>query len=136
MSDAKDRQVVLTRLKRTWWVSILAGAAVGGAAFTYIAFDDAPDVIWAVAAFGLGAMVQQFAFFGLCALFAPGLSSFVVDEEVTIRGDNVVHESSAVETGDEDFDGWIRAYATARGATIALLGTVGAAALMILIFGW
>lgn len=132
----EQRQALLGKLTRLWWGAVSVALMASGGAFLFITADDAFSVVWVVAAFGLAVIVHQMVFFILCAVLAPGLSTFVVEEDVKVEGDNVVHESRYAETGDPELDGFIRAYTTARGATIAVLGTACAAAIMIAAFGW
>ena len=118
MSTAKPSAA---RLKALWIAALGVGAAVFGLAMLWASVETDFTWVWWLMAFGVGVIGYNAAFAALCSVLAPGVVGFVVEEDTEIRGDDVVHVVKHSETGDESYDFYIRAYATARGATIAAL---------------
>lgn len=105
-------------LKWCWIVALVVGGVAFALALLWVNSDSGPgfDWIWLVAAFGLAAIIYNAMFFVLCSLYAPGLADLVIDE-TKVEGDNVAHVVNHATTGDDAVDGYVRAYATARGTT-------------------
>jgi hypothetical protein len=106
------------RAKALWLTAFLIGCAGFAGGLFWVSSSRGPgfDWIWAVAAFGLGAILYNIAFFALCSIFAPGLAGLVRDR-TKIEGDTVHHVVEHADTGDEAVDFYIRAYASARAIT-------------------
>ena len=121
------------RARRLWWLAIGTGVAGAGLGLLWVNSPQGPgfDWVWAVAAFGVGVIVYNVAFFALCSMFVPGLSA-LVEDDTEIKGDTVVHVVRHAETGDEANDFYIRAYAAARGMSATAIG----AAVMIAVALW
>ena len=90
----------------------------------WITSSDGPgfDWIWGIAAFGAAAIVFNLAFFLLCSVFAPSLSS-LVEDDTEVHGDDVVHVVRHAEIGDQALDSYIRAYATARATSAVAIAS-------------
>lgn len=116
MKRPKDQ--ISANLNRLWLAALVAGAVTFLCGLAWVNSSGGPgfDWIWAVAAFGLAAVAYNIAFFGLCSIFAPGLSS-LVEDDTEVHGDDVTHVVKHMETGDETIDFYIRSYASARAIT-------------------
>ncbi len=121
------------RLRWLWLAAILIGAVcfLLGLLWTNSTNGPGLDWIWGIAAFGLGVIIYNIAFFVFCSIFAPGLAG-LVEDKTEVRGDTVVHVVEHAEVGDESIDFYIRAYASARAttATSIVLGILVTIALM------
>ncbi|MEL6317798.1 MAG: hypothetical protein AAFR16_09205 [Pseudomonadota bacterium] len=122
------------RLRTLWRASIAAGAAAFALALLWAYAETDFDWIWWVMAFGVGAVAYNAAFAALCAIWAPSIAGFVLEEDTEVRGDDVVHVVRHSETGDEGYDFYIRAYAAARGAAIAALSMAVLIAVALIFF--
>ncbi|MBU1210071.1 MAG: hypothetical protein KJ587_02220 [Alphaproteobacteria bacterium] len=123
------RKRIAGSLQRLWLAALACGAVTFLAGFAWVSSSGGPgfDWIWAVAAFGLAAVVYNIAFFVLCSVFVPGLST-LVEDATQVHGDDVTHVVKHAETGNKTIDFYIRAYATARGTTaVAIVSGVMAA---------
>lgn len=114
----------VSRLRTLWLVSLLIGALGFVLSLLWISSAQGPglDWIWGIAAFGIAAIIYNIAFFALCSIFVPGLSKYVEDD-TEVEGDTVTHVVKHTETGDQQIDGYIRAYAAARGITAVAIVT-------------
>ena len=109
----------VAKLLHRLWLTSIAVAVVGFAlALLWITSSRGPgfDWVWCIAAFGAAAIVYNLALFALCSIFVPNLSA-MVEDDTEVHGDDVVHVVRHAETGDDALDPYIRAYATARGAS-------------------
>lgn len=106
------------KLRWLWLAALLVGAVSFLACLLWASSSQGPGLnwIWGVAAFGLGAIVYNIAFFLLCTIFVPGLSG-LVREDTEVHGDTVAHVVHHTETGDETLDFYIRSYSAARATT-------------------
>ncbi len=131
MTDPREK--LAGSLKRIWLAALVCGALAFLAGLAWVNSTGGPgfDWIWVVAAFGLGAVIYNVAFFALCSIFVPGLSS-LVEDDTEVQGDDVTHVVKHIETGDETVDFYIRAYAAARGTSAVAIvsGIMVAIALM------
>ncbi|MBU2581817.1 MAG: hypothetical protein KJ622_08875 [Alphaproteobacteria bacterium] len=120
MPDAKER--LAGKLKSLWIAALCGGAGAFLAGLAWVNSTGGPgfDWIWAVAAFGFGAVIYNAVFFALCSAFVPGLSA-LVEDDTQVHGDDVTHVVKHAETGDERIDFYIRAYATSRGVSAAAI---------------
>lgn len=111
------------RLRRLWWLAVAIGIAAFGCALLWVVSPGGPgfDWIWALAAFGVGVIACNLAFFALCSMFVPSLGD-MVEDETRVEGNDVVHVVHHPETGDAVTDFYIRAYATARGVSVSAIG--------------
>ena len=127
--------VSVQKLRRFWLAALVIGAFSFVLGLLWTASPGGPglDWIWAVAAFGLGAIVYNLAFFLLCTVFASGLSSHVEDD-TEVHGDDVVHVVRHKVSGDETLDFYIRAYASARAITAVTIVSVTLGGLAIVFF--
>ena len=89
--------------------------------------------IWGIAAFGLSAIIYNVAFFILCSVFTPSLSTRVEDD-TEVQGDDVVHVVRHITSGDEQLDSYIKVYATARAVTAVSIVSVIAGGIAIAFF--
>jgi len=121
-----------SNLQRLWLAALACGAVTFLAGLAWVNSSGGPgfDWIWAVAAFGLAAVVYNIAYFLFCSVFVPGLAA-LVEDDTQVRGDDVTHVVKHAETGNETIDFYIRAYATARGTTAVAIvsGVIAAIAL-------
>jgi len=121
------------RARWLWWIAVAIGSLGFVAGLLWANSPQGPGLtfIWGVAAFGLGVIVYNVAFFVLCSIFIPGLAAFVEDD-TQVHGDDVTHVVRHVEVGDEAVDFYIRAYASARATSAVAIvsGIMIAAALM------
>ncbi len=124
---------ITQRAQKLWWVAIAAGVVGAGLGAVWVNSPQGPgfDWIWLVAAFGVGVIVYNVTFFGLCSMFLAGLSD-LVEDDTEIKGDSVAHVVRHAETGDESTDFYIRAYAGAR----AISATTIVAAITITVALW
>lgn len=133
MSEAAKR--LIGQLYAFWLTAIACGIAAFAGALTWVNTAGGPgfDWIWLVAAFGLGAVIYNIAFFALCSLFLPGLANFVEDD-TEVHGDDVTHVVRHIETGNENIDFYVRSYAAARGTTAVAIVSVVMAAVALYFF--
>ncbi len=120
-------------VKRLWLLAIAFGLITFLGGLFWVSSPGGPglDVVWGVAAVGLGVIAFNIAFFILCSIFAPGISD-LVEDDTEVQGDDVVHVVRHAETGDEKTDFYIRNYATARGVTaVAIVSGVMIAAALV-----
>jgi len=102
-------------MQKLWIAALISGVVTFFAGLAWVNSSGGPgfDWIWTVAAFGLAAVVYNVAFFALCSMFVPELST-LVEDDTEVHGDDVTHVVKHMETGDEKVDFYIRAYANAR----------------------
>lgn len=123
------------RLKSLWLAALGCGAAAFVAGLAWVNSTGGPgfDWVWAVAAFGVAAVVYNGVFFALCSAFVPGLSD-LVEDGTEVHGDDVTHVVKHAETGDERIDFYIRNYATARGVSVVAIVSVIVASIALIFF--
>ena len=123
------------RLRRLWLGAVLVGAVCFIIGLLWASSSQGPglDWIWAVAAFGVAAILYNITFFLACSVFAPELSKFVRDD-TEVHGDDVTHVVSHAETGDKTIDGYIRAYANARATSAVAIVSVIIASIALIFF--
>jgi len=123
------------KLRKLWLAALVIGAlgCVLGLLWTVSPGGPGFDWIWGVAAFGLGAIVYNLAFFLLCTAFASGLSS-QVEDDTEVHGDEVVHVVRHTVSSDETLDCYIRYYANARAVTAVTIISVIFGGLAIVFF--
>ena len=123
------------RLRWIWLAALLTGAVSFLIGLLWAGSSQGPglNLVWGVAAFGLAAIIYNIAFFMLCSIFAADLSALVKDD-TDVHGDTVTHVVQYTELGDEKFDFYIRAYASARATSAVAIGTGIMIALALIFF--
>lgn len=123
------------KLRSLWWVAFVVGVISFALGLLWVNSSGGPglDWIWGVAAFGLGVVLFNVAFFILCSIFASSLSSRVEDD-TEVDGDTVVHVVRHQQSGHEPLDFYIRAYATARATTAVAITIVVMGSLAVYFF--
>ncbi len=109
------------RLNGFWRGAVAMGAAAFGLATYWIYQGPGLDWIWGVAAFGVGVVSYNLAFFIFCSAWAPEMAPMVKDD-TRVEGDSVTHVVEHGATGDPRLDSYIQTYASARGISVAAIG--------------
>ncbi len=127
--------VPVQKLRWFWLAALVIGAFsfVLGLLWTTSPAGPGLDWIWGVAAFGFGAIIYNLAFFLLCMMFVPELSS-QVEDDTEVHGDDVVHVVRHKVSGDKILDFYIRAYASARAITAVTIVSVTLGSLAVIFF--
>ena len=123
------------RLRWIWLAAILTGAVSFLIGLLWASSAQGPglDWVWGVAAFGIGAIVYNIAFFILCSIFVPDLAALVKDD-TEVHGDTATHVVKYAELGDETIDFYIRSYASARATSAVAVGMGIMIALAVIFF--
>jgi hypothetical protein len=108
------KDIHYNRLKKAWFIALGIGAlSFVGTAWHWGQFTR-PELVPLVIIFSIASILFSAIFFFSCRIIAPGLGSYIIEDETKIKGSTVEMVTHVKESGDAQLDGWVKRYVFAR----------------------